>query len=373
MAVDEPPLQQDGTPTFRSHADGNPVSTAKDAEHPRLEKSLVTHDSQTIEGRDDIDEFELPVKRPHRQSTSSEQNEATVRDRGANAFGQPSGETYAGEQLAMKASTHETQSEVPETNSIPSQTPPISTSSDCKAKGIYEGHPAEPASTSPPSTNVDATSHAVVDNILHGHTGSVSGWSHQALAPQKVKPEENKEEDEWQSMPAYAPYDLYDDDGHLIAKEAPDSDEEANAYHGLGGAGKGYTRVHHDEDAKSTTSMDENTDYLFKPKDTALVNDDEDQRDPLAQLQATKELLTEGQRIAYVGLTRLGMAEMLKQMEVIEPTRKTAKKLNLAIENMKMWSQQMMVRLYMHMEIDSSGEPSSYTPARMLWVAQIQH
>lgn len=210
----------------------------------------------------------------------------------------------------------------------------------------------------------------MVDNILHGHTGSVSGWSHQALAPQKVKPEENKEEDEWQSMPAYAPYDLYDDDGHLIAKEAPDSDEEANAYHGLGGAGKGYTRVQHDEDAKSTTSMDENTDYLFKPKDTALVNEDEDQRDPLAQLQATKELLTEGQRIAYVGLTRLGMAEMLKQMEAIETTKKTAKKVNLAIESMKMWSQQMMVRLYMHMEIDSSGEPSSYTPARMLRDAQ---
>ena len=373
MAVDEPPLQQNGAPTLRSHADSLPVSTAKDAEHPRLEQSPVTHDSQTVDAKDDVDEFDLPVKRSRTQSATSEQDEATVRDRGANAFGQASGETHAGEQLAMKASTHETQSEVPKTNSIPSQHPPISTSSNCKAKGIYDGHPTEPASTSPLPPNVDATSHAVVDNILHGHTGSVSGWSHQALAPQKVKPEENKEEDEWQSMPAYAPYDLYDDEGHLIAKEAPDSDEEANAYHGLGGAGKGYTRVQHDEDAKSTTSMDENTDYLFKAKDTALVNDDEDQRDPLAQLQATKELLTEGQRIAYVGLTRLGMAEMLKQMEAIEPTKKTAKKINLAIENMKMWSQQMMVRLYMHMEIDSSGEPSSYTSARMLWDVQIPH
>lgn len=303
MAVDEPPSSQDWTPAFHSHANGNPASTAKAAEHPHPDKSF------------------------------------------------------------MKASKYE------ETNSIPSQTPPTSTSPDCKAKDISEGHPA---STSQPSTDLGATSHAVVDNLLHGHTGSVSGWSHQALAPQKVNPEENKEEDEWQSMPAYAPYDLYDDDGHLIAKEAPDSDEEANAYHGLGGAGKGYTRVQHDEDARSTTSMDENTDYLFKPKETGLVVDDEDQRDPLAQLQATKELLTEGQRIAYVGLTRLGMVEMLKQLEAMEPTKKTEKKINLAIENLKMWSQQMMVRLYMHMEIDSSGGPSS-TPASMHWDIQIQH
>ena len=364
MAVDEPPLKQNGTPTLRSHAN----------EHPRPEKSSVTQDSQTTEGKGNINEFKSPVQRPRRPSTSSAQDQATVRDGGADASGQTGGKTHAGEQLPMKASTHETQSKVPETSNIPSQSPPSSTSHDWKAKDIAEGHPAESASASPPSTKVDATSHAVVDNMLHGHTGSVSGWSHQALAPQKVNPEENKEEDEWQSMPAYAPYDLYDDDGHLIAKEAPDSDEEANAYHGLGGAGKGYTRVQHDEDAKSTTSMDENTDYLFKPKDTGLVNDDEDhQRDPLAQLQATKKLLTEGQRIAYVGLTRLGMAEMLKQMEAIEPSKKTGKKINLAIESLKMWSQQMMVRLYMHMEIDSSGKPSFYTPARMLWDAQIQH
>lgn len=123
MAVDEPPLQQNGTPTSRSHADGNPTSTAKDAEHPRHEKSLVTHDSQTIEGKDDVDKFGLPVKKSRRQSASSEQDEATVRDRDANAFGQPSGETHAEEQLGMKASTHAAQSEVPETNGIPSQTP----------------------------------------------------------------------------------------------------------------------------------------------------------------------------------------------------------------------------------------------------------
>ncbi|KAI4196259.1 MAG: hypothetical protein LQ348_002338, partial [Seirophora lacunosa] len=184
----------------------------------------------------------------------------------------------------------------------------------------------------------------------------VSGWSHQALAPRKEEKVHQHENEEWQDMPALAQYDLYDDDGRLIAREARDSDDEANAYTGLGGAGKGYTRVQIDEDAMSATSMDENTNYLFKPKEGEVIDDDDAQRDPMAQMQATKHLLTEGQRIAYVGITRLAMATMVKELEDIEATKGAKKEIRLAVEAMKMWSQQMMVRLYSHMEIDSSEQ-----------------
>ena len=230
-----------------------------------------------------------------------------------------------------------------------------------------------------PEVHSHARDTSIVDNLLHeGSTGGASGWSHQALAPHK--PHEDKDEEEkWQDMPAYAPFDMYDDNNKLIAKEARDSDDEADAYTGLGGAGRGYTKVQLDEDAQSATSMDENTDYLFKPKGTHLADEEEeeDQRDPLAQLQATKTLLTEGQRIAYVGLTKLTMARMIEELNGIEATRSTKKGLALAIESMKMWSQQMMVRLYMHMEIDSSEQimieqlaehgvqPGDLTPALM--------
>jgi hypothetical protein len=217
----------------------------------------------------------------------------------------------------------------------------------------------------------------VVDNLVNGRdSGGVSRWSHQALAPQK--PEENhEEEDQWQTMPAYAPYDIYDDNNKLVAREARDDEEEADAYTGLGGAGKGYTKVQLDEDAQSATSMDDNTDYLFKRKGTDVVDDEEDQRDPLAQLKATKDLLTEGQRIAYVGVTRLAMAKLVTELSDVEGTKNTKKGLLLAVESMKMWSQQMMVRLYKHMEIDSSEqvmieqlaehgvEPEDLTPALM--------
>ena len=183
----------------------------------------------------------------------------------------------------------------------------------------------------------------------------VSEWSHQQLAPRNTVVEEKGEVDEWQDMPAFAAYDVYDDDGKLVAREAQDSDGEGDAYRGLGGAGKGYTRVQIDEDARSATSMDENTSYLFKETGTNVVDEDEEHRDPLAQMQATKDLLTEGQRIAYVGVTRLAMVRMVKELEYIEGTKGTKKELRVAVESMKMWSQKMMVRLYAHMDIDSAG------------------
>ena len=199
----------------------------------------------------------------------------------------------------------------------------------------------------------------VVNEILHSQPGPFSEHSHQTLAPKRVDPEDDKdEEEEWKTMPAFAPYDLYDDENRLVAREEHDSDNEANAYSGLGGAGKGYTRVQVDEDAKSATSMDDNTDYLFKSKAGTELHeeDDEEQRDPVAQLQATKTLLSETQKIAYVGVTRLVMAKMVKKLDDLESTKSTKKGKAVAVESMKMWSQKMMVRLYAHMEISSSEQ-----------------
>ena len=226
------------------------------------------------------------------------------------------------------------------------------------------------------ATKIEEQDEAPSTAYVHPVEG-VSQWSHQALAPQKADQINRDHEDDWQDMPAIADYDLYDDNGKLIAREANSLDDEGNAYAGLGGAGKGYTRVQIDEDAHSATSMDDNTSYLFKNKGTNDTEDDDEQRDPLAQMQATKDLLTEGQRIAYVGVTRLAMAEMVKELENIEGTKSTKKELRVTVDSMKMWSQQMMVRLYAHMEINSSEQvmieqlaehgvqPADLTPALM--------
>lgn len=176
-----------------------------------------------------------------------------------------------------------------------------------------------------------------------------SEFSHQ----QTTAPQDDKKGNDggWQTMPAYAPYDIYDDDNKLIAKEHNDDDDNYG-YAGLGGAGKGYTRVLDDEDAESETSLDGHTKYLFQEKSgTSMADETDEQRDAVSQLQATKDLLTEGQRIAYVGMTRLELFQMVKEIESMSHTKKTKKDIALAGEAMKMWAQKIMIRLYAHMEI----------------------
>ncbi|KAI0459598.1 hypothetical protein F5B21DRAFT_499278 [Xylaria acuta] len=187
------------------------------------------------------------------------------------------------------------------------------------------------------------------------HNLEVSEFSHQQLTAAKEK-EGDGGNDEWQTMPAYAPYDIYDDDNRLVAKEHNPDEDDTYGYAGLGGAGKGYTRVIDDEDAESQTSMDDNTRYLFNNvKSTSMTEMDEEQRDAVSQLQATKDLLTEGQRIAYVGIARLEMAGMVKDAEHVERLKKK-KDVQIAVEALKMWSQKIMIRLYAHMDISSAEQ-----------------
>lgn len=105
----------------------------------------------------------------------------------------------------------------------------------------------------------------------HQKQASVSEYSHQHTVSQPEKKEEEEDFDDggWQTMPAYARYDIYDDDNRLIAKENPEELEDMHGYGNVGGAAKGYTRVILDDDADSQTSMDDNTAYLFKEKTTA--------------------------------------------------------------------------------------------------------
>ncbi|KHJ33996.1 putative duf726 domain protein [Erysiphe necator] len=180
----------------------------------------------------------------------------------------------------------------------------------------------------------------------------ISEWSHQAFDKKDVS--QDQDEGEWQPMPSYAPYNIYDDDNRLIAveKEDSDSDNETCA------AGNGYTRLQVDDDAQSATSLDENTQYLFNDctGTGAGEMEDEEQRDTVSQLQATKNLLTEGQRIAYVGMVRLILSTMIRQSEKLISIGDAKKETSMAAEAMKMWSQKMMLRLYAHMEISSAEQ-----------------
>lgn len=184
---------------------------------------------------------------------------------------------------------------------------------------------------------------------------AVSDWSHQKLTT-KDEPESDRDNEAWQDMPALGELDVYDDRGRIVARGSKMEDDD-KVYEGLGGAGKGYTRVQIDDDAQSATSLDDDTQYLFKgPQGNDLGIEDDDIRDPLSQLQATKDLLTESQRIAYVGVTRLTIFKMVQTLESYPTTRSTRKLFASAIDSMTKWGQQMMIRLYAHMDIDSAEQ-----------------
>jgi hypothetical protein len=106
-----------------------------------------------------------------------------------------------------------------------------------------------------------------------------------------------------------------------------------------------YTRLELDDDPEED-EISMRTQYLFN-EDKGMT--------PLAQMQATKTLLTEGQRIAYVGLCRLVAREMVQTLKIAS---RGAKELEPASESATNWAAKIMGRLYRHMEVDGPGKRS---------------
>lgn len=241
--------------------------------------------------------------------------------------------------------------------------PPYKESVEKEEESVSPVIPRSPTSPISPTAYKATMDSPIMKKTKKDSQPSISDWSHMTLANRKEAAEE-EEEVQWQAMPALDEFDVYDDYGRLVAKGTRHEDEEEqNAYANIGGAGKGYTRVLLDDDAQSQNSFDEDTDYLFKGNQTKPATgpededeEEEDPRDMMQQLETTKDLLTEGQRIAYVGVVRLIVYRMLKALEDMERTKATKKETIKALENMEIWAQQMMVRLYRHMDIDTAEQ-----------------
>lgn len=102
-----------------------------------------------------------------------------------------------------------------------------------------------------------------------------------------------------------------------------------------------YTRLRINEE-EDVDEVHLRTRYLFD-EDKAMT--------PLSQMQATKNLLTEAQRIAYVGLCSLTSREMSQNLRNAK-----RKELKPAAQNMELWAMKIMGRLYYHMEIATQGD-----------------
>ena len=108
-----------------------------------------------------------------------------------------------------------------------------------------------------------------------------------------------------------------------------------------------YTRLRVNEEDDSD-EVHLRTKYLFD-EDKAMT--------PLSQMQATKNLLTEAQRVAYVGLCALTVREMSDSL-----TASGRKELKAAKASMDLWALKIMGRLYYHMELATEGTFVSLFP-----------
>jgi hypothetical protein len=101
-----------------------------------------------------------------------------------------------------------------------------------------------------------------------------------------------------------------------------------------------YTRLRMREE-EDVDEVHLRTKYLF----------DEDQAmTPLSQMQQTKNMLTEAQRIAYVGLCALVSTEMVTNLKKL-----IGKNSKSAIQDMELWRLKILGRLYYHMELATAG------------------
>lgn len=101
-----------------------------------------------------------------------------------------------------------------------------------------------------------------------------------------------------------------------------------------------YTRLKLEDDDDADDAY-LRTKYLFD-EDKAMT--------PLSQMQATKNLLTEAQRIAYVGVCSLVARQMIQLL-----SSSKRKELTPAVKNLDLWRLRIMGRIYYHMELETDG------------------
>ena len=113
---------------------------------------------------------------------------------------------------------------------------------------------------------------------------------------------------------------------------------------------QGYTQVRLDEDEEEY-ELQAATDYLFQEDVNRIDDSDDPTAAPISQLAMTKRLLSESQKIAYVGLCSTLSHQMLREIEMLQLKDRGA-----AVQSAKEWILRVMVRLYQHLDIEPTEQ-----------------
>lgn len=196
--------------------------------------------------------------------------------------------------------------------------------------------------------------------------------------------EQAEDEDGWQDMGTANDDVVFGEKGEVVVDTQDNEAVHASA------EAYGYTRIAAEEEAKMYHESDKKTNFLFKassPKRSAAVvqdrnaekdtlnGDDDDDDDDVSsidelydvhredhtaidQLKTTKKLLTDAEKLAYLGLVKLVMNEMATQLATWGALKychsarsKFAKRMITAQTMMGTWSKTMLERLYAHLDV----------------------
>jgi hypothetical protein len=196
----------------------------------------------------------------------------------------------------------------------------------------------------------------------------------------KVTYEEDEDENDWREMETANDDVVFGEKGEVIVDAIVEDsiNQSAEAY--------GYTRIADEEQAEQYHKSDKKTDFLFKasmepakkqksdnksnPHDDDSNPDDDDfsieelddiskeSHSALDQLKTTKKLLSDSEKLAYLGLTKLVINEMATSLAKWGAAKrcssgrsKFAKRMNMAQSSMGHWQLKMMERLCTHLDI----------------------
>lgn len=169
------------------------------------------------------------------------------------------------------------------------------------------------------------------------------------------------DDDGWQDMPViredHLSTDLDEEDRKKYHYQAPSTNTKSRTTTNATGnlidvddsGNEWRSKIDQNESEYTRLRMKEEDDNDEVHLRTKYLFDEDKAMTPLSQMQATKKLLTEAQRIAYVGLCALTAKEMARAL------RLKRKELKGAVASMELWSLKIMGRLYYHMELETQG------------------
>lgn len=185
----------------------------------------------------------------------------------------------------------------------------------------------------------------------------------------------NMKTSDWKSMKTITEQDYYNDKGELEYEHANEFDPSKIKFDA-----HGYTKIDTEEQVAKYAELDKKTDFLFqnrreinkkteaaayRKEDLDYASDednseyeDDDNLDSNETLQTMRNMLTDGQKFAYVGTTKLIAVDMATELAKIKQStsNKVAKELSLGQRNFANWTMYITSKLYEHMNLSKDEQ-----------------